>query len=441
MKNTLLIEMTPLEALKAPIAILRNHNPAKIRKLKKSIKRYGILAPLLINSNQIVDGFARFQAAKAAGLEAVPTIDISFFSESQLRALRLTLNRLQEEVKWDRKTVAFELKFLAKMQFELDQTGFDTVEIENYLEIGEPEADVEDLNVSLLAMAAVSKLGDVWVLNGNHGEHRVGCGDFRAEEFLKRIFGESSAAACFTDPPYNVRVQGHVSGTGKHTEFAVASGELTDEEFEIFLRAMLVIIYRHLLANAVAFVCMDWRHCRHLAAAGEACELELLNLCVWTKSNPGMGSFYRSQHELIFVFKVKGQPYRNNVELGRHGRSRSNVWPYRGVNVFGAERHLLDSHPTPKPSAMVADAIRDVTLPGEIVFDPFLGSGTTLIAAERTHRRCYATEIEPKYIDLAIRRWQLETGLEAIRLSDGLSFAEAEKSAISVNAAGDQVKS
>ncbi len=441
MKNTPKIEMTPLEALQEPLMIQRTHTPAKIRKLTKSIKRFGILAPLLISSNQIVDGIARFQAAKGAGLEAVPTIDISYFSENELRALRLALNRLQEEVQWNKKAVALELSFLINEGFDLDEIAFDTAEIENHLEIGESVADVEDLNVSSLAMAAVSRLGDVWLLKGNHGEHRVGCGDFRDEELRKRIFGESLAAACVTDPPYNVRIQGHVSGTKKHKEFPFASGEMTDEQYEIFLRALLVIIYRHLLRNAIAFVSVDWRHCRHLAAAGAACELELLNVCVWTKSNPGMGSFYRSQHELIFVFKLNGQPYRNNIELGRHGRSRSNVWPYRGVNVFGAERHLLESHPTPKPSAMIADAILDVTLPGEIVFDPFLGSGTTLIAAERTHRRCHAMEIEPKYVDLGIRRWQLETGLEAFRLSDGLSFAEAEKSAYPVNVADDQVQS
>lgn len=185
---------------------------------------------------------------------------------------------------------------------------------------------------------------------------------------------------------------------------------------------------------------MDWRHIRFLLNAAHACDLALLNVAVWTKSNAGMGSFYRSQHELIAVFKRQGEAYRNNIELGRHGRSRSNVWPYRGVNVFGPERHLLDEHPTVKPSAMVGDAIRDVTAPGEIVFDPFLGSGSTLIAAERTRRRCFGMEIEPKYVDLAIRRWEAETGQSAIRLSDGLSFNDAEQIVIAANLAQEKVK-
>ena len=194
MKNTPKIEMTSLEALKAPVVIQRNHTPAKIRKLKKSIERFGILAPILISSTQIVDGIARFQAAKAAGLEAVPTIDISFFSENELRALRLALNRLQEEVQWNRKAVALELSHLISVGFDLDLTAYDTVEIENYLEIGEPEADVEDLNVSSLAMAAVSRLGDVWLLKGNHGEHLLGCGDFRNKELVEKLFGKCLAA-------------------------------------------------------------------------------------------------------------------------------------------------------------------------------------------------------------------------------------------------------
>ena len=343
----------------------------------------------------------------AAELEFVPAIVVSHLSADEIRVVSLSMNRLQEEVTWDREVIAGEFRYLISVGFELDLTGFDTVEIENYLEIGEPEADVEVIDASLMERPLVSRPGDVWVLVGKM-RHSIACGDSRDEELVEKLFGEYLAAACLTDPPYNVRIRGNVSGTGKHTEFAFASGEMTAAEFQTFLENVLETIFSQLQQNGVAFVCMDWRHVRHLLNAGETRNLELINIVVWTKSNPGMGSFYRSQHELIVVFKRKGQSHRNNIELGRHGRSRSNVWPYRGVNVFGPERHLLDLHPTVKPSAMVADVIRDVTLPGEIIFDPFLGSGTTLIAAERTHRRCLAIEIEPKYVDLSIRRWQLE---------------------------------
>ena len=430
MTNHIQIKMLALNNIKIPAAELRHHAPGKIKKLIKSVKRFGILVPLLIDgTGSIIDGVARYQAAKALGVGHLPVIDCSFLTQDEVRALRFSLNRLQEEVVWNKEAVATELRHLVEVGFDLDLTGFEAVEIENFFEIGEAEAEVEDVNVSTLTLAAVSQIGNVWLLKGRHGEHRVACGDIRSSELRKELFEGVLAAACFMDPPYNLAINGHVSGTGKHKEFAVASGELSDEEFKSFLQNTLTTTYDHLAANAVSFVCMDWRHCLHLAAAGDASALELVNICVWTKSNPGMGSFYRSQHELVFVFKRKGQPHRNNVELGRHGRSRSNVWPYRGVNVFSGERELLNSHPTPKPSALVADAIRDVTLPGEIVFDAFLGSGTTLIAAERTLRRCYATEIEPIYVDLAIRRWQLETGLTAVRLSDGTSFTELDNAA------------
>ena len=434
MSNQLSLQMFALKSVHLPEKPVRIHSRSKLRKLKKSIIRFGLLAPLLITSlGQIVDGVARFKAAMAAELEFVPAIVVSHLSADEIRVLSLSMNRLQEEVTWDREVVAGEFRYLISVGFELDLTGFDTVEIENYLEIGDPEGNVEDIDASLMERPQVSQRGDVWAFNVGKMRHSIACGDSRNIELVEKLFGEDLAAACVTDPPYNVRIRGNVSGTGKHKEFAIASGEMTSAEFQIFLENCLVIIFSRLQQNGVAFVCMDWRHVRHLLNAGESRNFELINIVVWTKSNPGMGSFYRSQHELIVVFKRKGQSHRNNIELGRHGRSRSNVWPYRGVNVFGPERHLLDLHPTVKPSAMVADAIRDVTLPGEIIFDPFLGSGTTLIAAERTHRRCLAIEIEPKYVDLSIRRWQLETGQSAIRLSDGVSFNDAEELAIKAN--------
>lgn len=428
MSNHLEMRLTALATLRLPEVVARVHSASKLRKLRRNIERFGVMVPLLIDGDGcIIDGVARFEAAKAAGVGDVNTINVAYLSADDMRALRLALNRLQEEVTWDRQVVAAEFRHLVGLGFELDLTGFDTVEIENLLEIGSTPGEVEELNASVALGPIVSRLGDVWSMASGKLGHRVACGDFRDEGLRKQLFAGTRAAACFTDPPYNVAIGGHVSGTGRHGEFAMASGEMTDLEFEQFLASMLDIVDAHLQVTGVVFVCMDWRHIRHLLNAGMACRLELLNLAVWAKSNAGMGSFYRSQHELVAVFKRAGEPHRNNVELGRHGRSRSNVWEYRGVNVFGPERHLLNEHPTVKPAALVGDAIRDVTLPSEIIFDPFFGSGTTLIAAERTRRSCIGLEIEPKYVDLGVRRWQLETGRAAVRVADGLSFAEAEE--------------
>ena len=427
LSNQLSMGLVPLASLRVPKTPLRVHSASKMRKLRRSIEKWGVLTPLLVEGDgRIVDGVARCEAAKAVGLQHLNVIDVSYLGAAEIRTLRLALNRLQEEATWDRQAVAAELHHLVDIGFDLDLTGFDTVEIENLLEIGDSPGDVEDLDASLTAGPVVSQRGDVWRMPLGKREHRVACGDFRDEELRQQLFGEEQAAACVTDPPYNVPIRGHVSGTGKHSEFAMASGEMSEPEFEAFLITTLTAIVSLLQVGGVIFVCMDWRHIRLLLNAGVANGLELLNLAVWVKSNPGMGSFYRSQHELIAVFKRPTEAHRNNIELGRHGRSRSNVWQYRGVNVFGPERHLLNAHPTVKPSAMVGDAIRDVTAPGEIIFDPFLGSGSTLIAAERTHRRCFGIEIEAKYVDLAVRRWQLETGRDAIRLADGVCFSDAE---------------
>jgi DNA modification methylase len=428
MKNLLEMHLRAIADLRVPENLLRAHSESKLRRLRRNIERFGVLVPLLVDGDgRIVDGVARYQAAKAAGLEHLNTINIAHLSTDEMRALRLALNRLQEEVTWDRQAVAAELRHLVEIDFELDLTGFSTVEIENFLEIGDTPADVEELDAKLAAGPVVSQPGDIWVMASGKLEHRVACGDFRDQGLCQRLFGDVLAAACFTDPPYNVAIRGHVSSTGKHGEFAMASGEMTSSQFEGFLASVLDSVDGILQVGGVAFICMDWRHLRPLLNVGESRRFELLNLAVWAKSNAGMGSFYRSQHELVVVFKRQAERHRNNVELGRHGRSRSNVWEYRGVNVFGPERHLLNEHPTVKPAALVGDALRDVTLPGETVFDPFLGSGTTLIAAERTRRRCFGVEIEPRYVDLGIRRWQLETGRPAIREADGASFAEAEE--------------
>ena len=229
----------------------------------------------------------------------------------------------------------------------------------------------------------------------------------------------------------NVKIASHASGNGaiKHDDFAMASGEMTAAEFIAFLNAVFVLLCMHCVSGSLHYVCMDWRHMRELLDAGNRNYTELLNLCVWAKDNGGMGSFYRSQHELIFVYRQGKARHRNNIQLGKFNRNRTNVWKYAGANTLsrqGTEGNLLAMHPTVKPVALVADVLLDCSAPGDIVLDTFLGSGSSLLAAERTRRCCHGIELDPRYVDTAIRRWQLHTGGHAIHSSTGKRFEELE---------------
>jgi DNA modification methylase len=313
-------------------------------------------------------------ALKELGCEDVAVIIVRNRTPAEIRALRLAVNRIVEEVEWDQGKLRTEFRELLELGFDLELTAFDAIEIDMTLDIEQPTAGiVEDVlaeNVEPMGEAAVVARGDVWHL----GNHVIACGDSQDGELMCRLMGERKAAVVFADPPYNVKIGGYVSGLGKttHREFAMASGEMSREEFTSFLLCFLIALLPLLVNGAILFVCMDWRHFREILDAGDQADLELKNLCVWAKSNAGMGSFYRSQHELILVFKHGDAPHQNNFELGQHGRSRSNVWSYRGVNTFGNDRmELLGSHPTVKPIALVADALRDVSRRGEAVIDPF----------------------------------------------------------------------
>ena len=263
-------------------------------------------------------------------------------------------------------------------------------------------------SIPALATTAINQVGDIWIL----GDHRVGCGDSRDLAFLQSVVGDGSQAdAAFLDPPYNVKIQGHANVTSRHREFAMASGEMTQAGFRGFLTETLGACAAVSRDGAVHYVCMDWRHMGDVEAVGGEIYGDLLNLCIWNKSNAGMGSLYRSKHELVFVYRVGTAQHLNTVELGKHGRNRTNVWDYASVNTFGGSRWQdLALHPTVKPVAMVADAFQDVTRRGDLVLDAFLGSGASLIAAERTGRRFRGLDIDPLYVDLAVERWRLMTG-------------------------------
>ena len=337
-------------------------------------------------------------------------------------------NRLAEVAVWDDRLLAEQLTALAgvELDFDIETIGFDMGEIDLRIEsMNAPEGGAGEPPIPSVTGPCVSRAGDFWRL----GRHKVLCGDARDSEAHALLMGSEHAAATFSDPPYNVAIDGHVSGLGKirHREFVMGAGEMTPEAFTCFLETSLARMVHSCEPGAVAFVCMDWRHISELLAAAQATLLQMLNLCVWTKTNAGMGSLYRSQHELVFAFKLGAGRHRNNVQLGRFGRHRSNVWSYAsgpGFGRAGEEGKLAALHPTVKPTAIVADAILDVTRRGDIVLDPFLGSGATLMACERTGRRCRGIELDPVYCDVIVRRWQDYTGAKARHEASGASFEE-----------------
>jgi DNA modification methylase len=386
----------------------RTHPKRQIEQIVASIREFGFTNPLLVDSGgNLIAGHGRLRAAKVLGMTDVPTIELEGLSDAQKRALRLADNKIALGAGWDMEVLKLELAELSVLDVDIDLslTGFSSGETDVVLN-GTPDPD--DDVIPPVPVTARTQPGDIWVL----GEHRVGCGDGRDVPFLQRVVGAGAKVdAAFLDPPYNVKINGHANAKGRHREFAMASGEMTDASFQAFLRESLGACAKVSRDGAVHFVCMDWRHMKDVEAVGNDIYDSFLNLCVWNKSNAGMGSLYRSKHELIFVYRVGDAPHFNAVELGKHGRNRTNVWDYASVNSLrGSRREDLALHPTVKPVALVADAIQDVTRRGDLVLDTFLGSGTSLIAAERAGRRFRGLDIDPAYVDVAVERWANMTG-------------------------------
>ena len=425
-------EVVAVSALKPYARNARTHSRRQIKKIAASIERFGFVNPVLIDeNNQIIAGHGRVAAAKLLGWQEVPTLRVEHLDEAEKRAYILADNRLAEEAGWDKEMLAIELQGLIDLDFSIELTGFDLAEVDFLLD-GEAEAKAPDRNIDddvppvPAPGAATTRPGDLWQL----GQHRLFCGDATAAASYAKLLGGAKAALIFTDPPYNVPISGHVSGLGKarHREFAMASGEMTSDEFRGFLESVFGHMAAHSADGSIHFVCMDWRHYGETLAAGTSIYAELKNLCVWVKSNGGMGTFYRSRHELVFAFKNGTAAHINNFELGQTGRYRTNVWEYAGVNSFGRDRNdALAMHPTVKPVALVADAIKDCSKRKQIVLDPFAGSGTTVIAAEKTGRRAHVLELDPIYCDTILRRWQTFTGKHALHADTGRCFEEMEE--------------
>jgi len=428
--SCLAIKYISLERVMLDPKNARQHNARQIDQIANSIESFGFNVPILIDKRgKVIAGHGRVLACQKLGWNEVPSVQLEHLTEAQARAFAIADNRLTENSTWDERLLAENLKELSilDLEFSLEATGFTMGEIDLKIEslnTPEEESDPED-DIPELLTGAVTKPGDLWLL----GKHRVLCGDSRESSSYERLLNGTQADLVFTDPPYNVPIQGHVSGNGniKHREFAMASGEMSETEFINFLTGVFGLLASNSKSGSIHFICMDWRHIFEITTAGRKTYSDLKNVCVWTKNNGGMGSLYRSQHELVFVFKHGAEPHRNNVELGKYGRNRTNVWNYPGINAFGREDdegNLLALHPTVKPVALISDAIMDCSSRGDIVLDNFLGSGSTLIAAEGAGRLCYGMEIDPLYIDISIRRWQKQTGKIAIHAESGLSFSE-----------------
>lgn len=403
----------------------RKHSKRQHVQLTAAIRTFGFTNPILIDDdNVIIAGHARREAAVAAGLSSVPCLCIPGLDDQRRRALALSDNRLGDLSTFDPERLTQQLAELSRLDFPVEVTGFTTAEIDILIEPARANnADIDDDVAEPDRTAApVSRAGDRWLL----GKHRMLCGSALDAASYGRLLGDERAQMIITDPPYNVPIQGHVSGLGRtrHGEFAMAAGEMSAEAFTGFLSTYMAHCARFSVDGSIHYHFMDWRHLPEILAAGGTSYTEMKALCVWNKSNGGMGSLYRSKHELVLVYIKGTAPHVNNVELGRNGRYRTNVWDYAGANTFraGREEDLAD-HPTVKPVALIADAIRDCSKRGSLVLDPFAGSGTILLAAERTGRRAAAIELDPHYVDVAVRRWQQRTGCTATHADTGESFA------------------
>ena len=411
----------------------RTHSKQQLRQIAKSIETFGFNVPILIDEAlTVIAGHGRLAAAALTGLEEVPTISLEHLSEAQRRAFMVADNRLTENSSWDSRLLGDQLRFLseADLDFSLEVTGFEMSEIDLFIEgLETPEVASDVAEIISEATSRVSQPGDLWLL----GKHRVLCGNSLELASYKPLMEGKTAAVVIADPPYNVRIEGHASGLGrtKHRDFQMACGEMDEQQFTDFLSTAMQAACASSLDASVAYWFIDWRHVGEMTAAGRRAYDKLLNICVWAKDRPGMGSFYRSAHELIFVYRKGTGSHRNNVELGRFGRSRSNIWQYPSASSLSRSaggENLLQMHPTAKPIALVADAIRDCSARGDIVLDPFLGSGTSVLAAEKTGRICYGLELDPQYVDLAIRRWQRLTGGTATHALSRRTFVDLEAS-------------
>lgn len=425
----MVLENRPVALLRAPHRNVREQQHAHETEVAFSIKKLGFSSPPIVTEDgEIIDGVTKVAAAAALGMTELPCIVIYDLSQQDTKLLRIALNRLGEKGSWDIDALKTEFDELLIVEAPVAVCGFALPEIDALTLVNDGRSEVIDRRANKCPelderVPPVSRLGDQWLL----GRHRLICGDATKQDSYELLFGTGSlATAVFTDPPYNIEIDGFAVGKGKrHREFLAASGEMTDDEFVAFLRDFLEASAGKVIDGGVLFVCMDWRHAEHVLRAARSANLTVVTIVVWSKTNGGMGGLYRSSHEFVFVLKKGTRTIHNNVQLGKHGRDRTNVWVYPGANSRGSSANSeLKNHPTPKPVELISDALLDVTARGDIIIDPFLGSGTSIIAAEKTGRIVYGMELDPRYVDLIIHRFETYTKIEAVHAETNVTFKQ-----------------
>lgn len=418
------IEMLHISALTPNPRNARKHPATQIAQLAANIDRFGFAIPILVDQNNIIlAGHGRLHAANKLGLDQVPVIRRDFLDDAERRAFALADNRLAELSSWDEEILQSELEILFEGGFDISEIGFSTADLDFAIVEDDEVKPSKSETVELPdpAAEAITRAGDLWLV----GPHRVICGDARDVMIWERLLGDDRADIVLADPPYNVAINGHVSGTGRHREFAFASGEMSPPEFTHFLRSVFRNCVRFSRSGSIHYQCMDFRHMREMLDAADGVYDQFKQLIVWKKSQGAMGTFYRSQHELVFVFKAGKAKHTNNFGLGETGRYRTNVVEYEGCNTFRKGREAdLAAHSTVKPTAMFADFLLDCSNRGDLVVDPFLGSGTTLLAAHKTGRRGAGIEVDPLYVDTALKRLKAMSGIEATLAGDGRAYTE-----------------
>lgn len=422
MAGTIAFEIAEVVRIAPDPRNARTHSRKQVNLLAASIAEHGFVNPILVNTDfLIIAGHGRLRAAKQLGLSQVPVIVLSGLSEAQERQLRIADNKIALGAGWDPDLLRTELIEIGKEGLDLGLTGFSTGEIDVLMS---PKIQMEE-QFDPVPVEAVTETGDIWICD----RHRIGCGDLLDGMSLNALIASERVDAAVADSPYNTSNAHHNGGSGRfrHREFQYAHGEMSSEEFTRFLTDTQTLMAGKCRDGAIAFMFMDHHHAGEQIAAGAAAFDRRLNIAIWVKSNAGMGSLYRSQHEMIFVYVARPGQHTNNVELGKHGRNRTNVMHATSVNTFGSRQGDLELHATVKPVQLIADLILDVTGRGGIVLDPFLGSGTTLLACERTKRWCRGLEIDAAYVDVSVTRWTDLTGKAALLEATGETFEEVRR--------------
>jgi DNA modification methylase len=420
------IERRQLTAIKLRDRRTRTHSAKQIAQLTTAIQAFGEIVPLVIDEYDVLlDGYARYEVYQRLGMKDAAVIQISHLGPEEKRLFALSCNRLAEMAEWDETALRIEFEELLVLDpdIELELSAFQYAEVDQLLD--NATSAVEEQETAPLPrrdMSPATRPGDLWLLD----EHRLLCGNALEADAYDTLLRGEVAQMAVTDMPYNVPISGHVCGLGtvKHREFVMGAGEFTPREFTAFMHTALCLIAKNTIPAGIVYAFMDFRSIRELLEAGSEVPLEYKQLCIWVKTNAGLGGFYRNQHELVAVFKNGPGKHINNFGLGER-RYRTNVWRAAGVNVFRAGRMKdLEAHPTVKPTVLFTDAMRDCSRRNGIILDPFAGSGTVFLAAERTGRVGRGIEIDPHYCDVAVQRWQAATGRKVIHAITGRTYDE-----------------